>query len=124
LYDAPEQELDNDANEKSDEVELDREMGTETSPNEEIVDEKMWDEDDDQGAENQEEERFDKESKLNGESLEGETRTKDDTEEDSNRDSEEQAARNEKESVPRSEIENEDEVSLSKAPMFCLNVCS
>ncbi len=115
LYDAQEQELDNDANEKSDEVELDREMGTETSPNEEIVDEKMWDEDDDQGAENQEDERFDKEGKLNGESLEGETRTKDDTVEDSNRDGKEQATRNEKESVPRSDVENEDEVSLSKA---------
>uniref|UniRef100_A0A7S3VEM6 Midasin n=1 Tax=Chaetoceros debilis TaxID=122233 RepID=A0A7S3VEM6_9STRA len=82
MFDVPDKKEDeNDDKESDGEEELDREMGDGNDPNEEVVDEKMWDEDDAEDEENQEqEEKFEKDSKVAGEALEDELRTKEDDE--------------------------------------------
>jgi hypothetical protein len=64
--------------------EPEKEMGDANA--EDIVDEKQWDdkEDNDDGGEdggNKEEEKFEKDSKMQGEAIEGEMRTKEDDDE-------------------------------------------
>lgn len=79
LYDVPEKEETKEDNneENEDEEELDREMGDGSDPNEQVVDEKMWDEDEsDEEGEDMEDEKFEKESKMDGETLQDELRTK------------------------------------------------
>ena len=81
MYDLPERPADDgNEEEKEGEEELDREMGEDASPNEEVVDEKMWDESDDENENDEAEEKFEKDSSMKGEAIEGETRTKEDEE--------------------------------------------
>ena len=83
MYDMPdkkENENENDE-ENEDEEELDREMGDDTSPNDDVVDEKMWDDEDEDDDSPQEEEKFEKDSKMKGEEgMTEEYRTKEDDE--------------------------------------------
>jgi midasin len=81
-YDMPEQQDANrDENEGDNEEEIDREMGDGNDPNEQVVDQQMWDKDEDNLDEiNQEEEKFEENSKMAGEKLADEMRTKDDAE--------------------------------------------
>ena len=85
-YDLPDQpESKDDANSENEE-ELDREMGAGEDPNEQVVDEKMWDKDEDNMEEMQQEtERFEENSKMQGDQLEDEMRSGDG--EDENNDS-------------------------------------
>jgi hypothetical protein len=81
MYDLPERPADDENEEEKDgEEELEREMGEDASPNEEVVDEKMWDESDDENENDEGEEKFEKDSSMKGEAIEGETRTKEDEE--------------------------------------------
>ena len=83
MFDVPEeQEEDQNAN-SDDEEELDREMGDGQDPNENVVDEKMWDDEEDSLGENNEPEKFEQDSKMAGESIADEMRTKEDEPEDS-----------------------------------------
>ena len=84
LFDVPDKKETEDGENEDDEEELDREMGDGQDPNEQVVDEKMWDDDDDDedGGENQNEEKFEKDSKVSGEALQDEMRTKEDEEKD------------------------------------------
>ena len=86
LFDVPDKkEDDNGQDDDDEEEELDREMGDGDDPNEQVVDEKMWDEDDDdEGEEKQQDEKFEKDSKVSGEALQDELRTKEDDEEEGN----------------------------------------
>jgi len=78
MFDVPdEQEEDQNAN-SDDEEEIDREMGDGQDPNENVVDEKMWDDEEDSLGENNEPEKFEEDSKMAGESIADETRTKED----------------------------------------------
>ena len=62
-------------------------MGDGEDPNEEVIDEKLWNESDDEDDDNdegqeQQQEKFEKDSKAQGETLEDEMRTKEDDEEE------------------------------------------
>lgn len=77
MYDLPkkpedENEIDGDEGE-----ELERELGDSASPDEQVVDEKMWNDSDDEDAVNEDEEKFEKDSGVKGESIEDAVRTKD-----------------------------------------------
>jgi midasin len=80
MCDLPDKEPDDEMEEQEGEEELDREMGEDASPDEQVVDERMWNESDDEDDINKEEEKFEKDSKVEGEAIEGETRTKEDDE--------------------------------------------
>jgi MoxR-like ATPase len=84
MYDMPEKQEEDEnkpPDNGDDEEELDREMGDDDSPNDDVVDEKLWDKDDDEEEEPQnQDEKFEKDSKVAGEALEDEMRTKDDDE--------------------------------------------
>ncbi len=83
-YDLPEEhegENENE-NENNDEEELDREMGDGNDPNEQVVDEKMWDNEEDDINDIPEEEKFEDNSKISGEKIQDELRTKDQSDED------------------------------------------
>ena len=75
LPDKPEEE----EGEDQEGEEIDREMGEDSSPDEQVVDEKMWNESDDEEEVNKSEEKFEMNSNVEGEAIEGETRTKDDS---------------------------------------------
>lgn len=82
-FDLPEQQENKEDDNCSDnEEEIDRTMGDGVDPNEEVVDEKMWDNEEDEIDPNQEEEKFEEGSKMTGEKLDDEMRTKDQDEED------------------------------------------
>lgn len=83
-FDLPDQpDEKNDDAESEEEEELDREMGDGDDPNEQVVDEKMWDNDEDDLEElEQENEKFEENSKMAGEQLEDEMRTGDGEDED------------------------------------------
>ena len=83
-YDMPDQPNDPENEDNNEEEEeLDREMGDGEDPNETVVDEKMWDNDeDDLDDMNQESEKFEADSKMTGEALDDEMRTKEDDEDD------------------------------------------
>eukprot|EP00934_Nitzschia_sp_Nitz4_P000670 Nitzschia sp. Nitz4//scaffold122_size67431//7852//24798//NITZ4_006082-RA/size67431-snap-gene-0.19-mRNA-1//1//CDS//3329534394//670//frame0 len=85
MYDLPERP-DNEESKDEGEEELDREMGEEGSPDDQVVDEKMWNDSDDEGEGKQEEEKFEKDSGVEGEAIDGAIRTKEDTEETDNGD--------------------------------------
>jgi midasin (ATPase involved in ribosome maturation) len=82
MFDVPDKKDTDDANNEEEEEELDREMGDGRDPNEQVVDEKMWDDEDEDGDPNGEEEKFEKDSKVSGEALKDEMRTKEDDEKD------------------------------------------
>ncbi|KAL3927916.1 MAG: hypothetical protein SGBAC_012881, partial [Bacillariaceae sp.] len=79
MCDLPDKEPDDEMEEEEGE-ELDREMGDDGSPDDQVVDEKMWNESDDEDDVNQEDEKFEKDSGVEGEAIEGQTRTKEEDE--------------------------------------------
>lgn len=84
MQDIPEDEKnENEDEDKDDEEELDREMGDFDQDDENVVDEKMWGEDSDDDEDNidKENEKFEEESKVEGQAIEDEIRGKDDDEE-------------------------------------------
>lgn len=84
LFDIPPDEMENKDEEKDkddEEEELDREMGDESDPNEQVVDEKLWDEESDDEENQQGNEKFEKDSKVAGDAVEDELRTKEDDDE-------------------------------------------
>jgi len=82
MFDVPE-EPENDQNVNSeDEEELEREMGEGNDPNENVVDEKIWDNDEDSLGDNNDPEKFEKDNRMAGEAIEDEMRTKEDEEQD------------------------------------------
>eukprot|EP00980_Cylindrotheca_fusiformis_P010227 scaffold2271_cov130-Cylindrotheca_fusiformis.AAC.22 len=83
LCDIPDKERDDDMEENEGEEELDRELGENASPDEQVVDEKMWNDSDDEDDINKDEEKFEKNSAVEGEAIEGETRTKEEEEDES-----------------------------------------
>jgi len=107
MYDVPEDKKQEEDNEDEDaEEELDREMGDSSDPNEEVIDEKMWDEDDEDPneKENEETEKFEKDSKVKGESDENELRTKEDEENNKQEDGQQK-----EESKPNNDEMDEDQ---------------
>ena len=83
MPDNPEQNEDEEDGEDEKE-ELDREMGLEEDPNEEVVDEKMWGESDDEDDDGEQgEEKFEKDAAMSGEQDNDQVRTKEDEEEPS-----------------------------------------
>lgn len=84
MFDMPDnpESNENDDDDEGEEEELEREMGLEEDPNEQVVDEKMWgDSDDEDENENQADEKFEKNSSMKGERDEEQMRTKEDGEE-------------------------------------------
>ena len=80
LFDVPDQSQE-DEHDGDDDEELDREMGDGPDKNEDIIDEKMWDKSDDEAERDPGEEKFEKDSRVKGETLENELRTREDDEE-------------------------------------------
>jgi MoxR-like ATPase len=80
MYDMPDKQPEEPKNgEDDEEEELDREMGDEGGPNEEVIDEKMWDESDDEEDAEKGEEKFEKNSSVEGATAaEDEMMTKED----------------------------------------------
>lgn len=93
--------------------ELDREMGLEDDPNEEVVDEKLWEESDDEKDMGQGDEKFEKNSSVKGGQDEDQVRTREDDEEnvDNNRPKEEGAKQNPANGDQKAEEEELDEQS-------------
>jgi midasin (ATPase involved in ribosome maturation) len=79
MCDLPERPPEKEDDNHDDEEELDRGMGEDGSPDEEVVDEKMWNSDDEEEMDKGEE-KFEQDSSMKGEAIEGATRTKDDEE--------------------------------------------
>jgi MoxR-like ATPase len=78
-FDLPEKEDDNNDDDNDEEgEELDRQMGEGPTPDEQVVDERMWNESDDEDEINEDEEKFEKDTNVGGEAIEGATHTKDD----------------------------------------------
>lgn len=76
MCDLRDKDPDDEMEQQEGEEELDRELGEDASPDEQVVDEKMWNESDDEDDIKKDEEKFEKDSKVEGEAIEGETRTK------------------------------------------------
>ncbi|KAL7554496.1 hypothetical protein ACHAWF_017951, partial [Thalassiosira exigua] len=111
-YDLPDQPDDkNDDGDSENEEELDREMGDDEDPNEQIVDEKMWDNDEDSLQElQQENEKFQDDSKMAGEQIEDEMHTGDGDDEGGAKDDPEEKKMPGQENMPQDEgIDQEDE---------------
>jgi midasin (ATPase involved in ribosome maturation) len=89
MCDVPDKPQDQEEDEDAEGEELDREMGDEASPDEQVVDEKMWDDSDDEDDVNKEEEKFEKDSGVQGEAIDGATRTKEEEDEGGNEKSDE-----------------------------------
>jgi midasin len=80
LYDLPSDvDIEDDKESKSDIEEVDRELGSDGSPNDEVIDEKMWDESD-EGKHDGAEEKFEQNSSMKGVGAIDEMITKDESE--------------------------------------------
>lgn len=89
MQDVPEDEKnENDEKDDDDEEELDREMGEFNQDDENVVDEKMWgeDSDDDEDKIDKDKEKFEEDSKVEGEAIEDEIRGKDGDDEEKKED--------------------------------------
>ena len=96
MFDMPDNPEQNDDEEdgEDEKEELDREMGLEEDPNEEVVDEKMWGESDDEDDDgDQGEEKFEKDAAMSGEQDSDQVRTKEDEEEPSGEPQSEEGAK-------------------------------
>ena len=82
MYDMPEENDNEDDQQEEDEEDLDREMGGELDK-ENIVDEKQWGDDEDDDDSPNGEEEFEKDSKMQGETIDGEMTTKEEGEKES-----------------------------------------
>ncbi|CAB9508662.1 Nuclear chaperone required for maturation and nuclear export of pre-60S ribosome subunits (By similarity) [Seminavis robusta] len=84
MFDMPDKQETNDNDNSDDdqeeEEELDREMGLDEDPNEQVVDEKMWGDSDDEEDVDQGDEKFEKNSSMKGAQEEDQTRTREDEE--------------------------------------------
>lgn len=82
-FDVPDEFEQDDQDNSENEEDVDREMGDGTDPMEEVIDEKMWGEsDEEEEAEgDREEEKFERDSKVKGDALEDEMRTKEEGDE-------------------------------------------
>jgi midasin len=94
MHDVPKEDQkddDNNSDNNDDEQELDREMG-DAGDTADVIDERLWDDDDDDNNDDEngtdkEQEKFEQGSRMDGEKLDDEIRTKDDTEDTSKDDS-------------------------------------
>lgn len=80
MCDVPDRPQDDETEEKEGEEELDRELSEEASPDEQVVDERMWNDSDDENEIKKEEEKFEKDSGVEGDAIEGAMRTKEEDE--------------------------------------------
>jgi midasin (ATPase involved in ribosome maturation) len=116
MYDMPDDAGDEPTDDKhDDEEEVDREMGLDGSPNEEVIDEKLWDESDDEANAGGLEEKFEQNSSVKGDGAGDEMITKEDAEgkdhsspEKSNESSSEQQEKVDESNALESEKINED----------------
>jgi midasin len=111
MCDLPEKPAD-DGMEEQEGEELDRELGEDASPDEQVVDERMWNESDDEDEINKDEEKFEKDSGVEGEAIEGATRTKDEENENPSNDQNEkepEATQEKPEEGGAGEMEGEEE---------------
>lgn len=115
MCDIPENQEANEDDE-GDEEELDREMGDDTSPDEQVVDEQMWNESDDENDIDQENEKFEKDSGVEGDAIEGATRTKEDGAEEKNEKNEEEQDSNavQQDEQGNGDIENDHEEPINE----------
>jgi len=91
LFDVPDKRENEDElkEEGEDSEELEREMGDESDPNEQVVDEKMWDENDEIDENQPNNEKFERNSKVAGNTVDDELRTKEENDEDASREGKE-----------------------------------
>jgi len=80
MFDLPDNPAQNEDDEEEDEEELDREMGLEEDPNEQVVDEKMWNDSDDEDDTQEGQEKFEKDTKMTGDQDNDQVRTREDEE--------------------------------------------
>ncbi|CAI5721444.1 unnamed protein product [Hyaloperonospora brassicae] len=111
MHDMPDEKEDDADENDDDREELDREMGEFGQDDENVVDEKMWgeDSDDDNDDIDKEEEKFEENSKVEGEALEDEVRGKDGDDEDEG-DSNKEAEDKQK---PQPDRSNDDDVDAN-----------
>jgi midasin (ATPase involved in ribosome maturation) len=81
MYDLPEKPQDENEIEEQEGEELDTEMGEDANRDDEVVDEKMWNDSDDEDDINKDEEKFEEDNGVKGEAIEDAMRTKEDEEE-------------------------------------------
>lgn len=105
--DAPDDQ-DEDEDEKDEKEELEREMGD--ADQEDIVDEKQWDDEEDDKPQEDGDEKFEKDSKMQGEALEDEMRTREDDDKDSaEKDDKEESKEGDKGEAPKEKNQREDD---------------
>jgi len=106
MYDIPEDENpQEDEDDKDDQEDLERELGE--ADKDDIVDEKQWDSDEDEEP-GEEGEGFEKDSKMQGDELEGETHTRGDKEDDEKGDDEDEKGKDKKPDPSKTEPEGAD----------------
>jgi len=81
MYDLPDNPQDKNEIEEQEGEELDQEMGEGANDDDEVVDEKMWNDSDEEDEINKDEEKFEQDSGVEGQAIEDATRTKEDVEE-------------------------------------------
>lgn len=81
MFDVPEDKGDKEDGDDGDKEELDREMGDEATPKEEVVDERLWDESDDEAENGGGPEKLEDQSNVQGDGATDEMITKDDAKE-------------------------------------------
>ena len=81
MYDLPEKPQDENEIEEQEGEELDTEMGEDANPDDQVVDEKMWNDSDDEDEINKDEEKFEEDAGVEGEAIEDAMRTKEDEDE-------------------------------------------
>jgi len=89
MYDLPEKPQDENEIEEQEGEELDTEMGEDANPDDQVVDEKMWNDSDDEDDINKDEEKFEEDDGVKGEAIEDAMRTKEEEEEGENPDGDE-----------------------------------
>lgn len=104
MQDLPDDEKKDEDKDEDDEEELDREMGDFDQDDENVVDEKMWGEDSDDDEDNidKENEKFEEESKMEGEALEDEIRGKD-GDDDEKKDDDDKAKKDEEDKAEQTQ---------------------
>ncbi|TYZ63967.1 hypothetical protein PybrP1_004209 [[Pythium] brassicae (nom. inval.)] len=112
MQDLPDDEKKDDDEENDDEEELDREMGDFDQDDENVVDEKMWgeDSDDDEDKIDKENEKFEEDSKVEGQALEDEIRGKDGDDDEKKKDDEKPTKDDEaKKDPPQADTQGDDD---------------
>jgi len=81
MFDLPEKPQDDNEIEEQEGEELDTEMGDDKNKDDQVVDEKMWNDSDDEDDINKDEEKFEEDSGVKGDAIEDAMRTKEDDQE-------------------------------------------